>query len=556
MKKAVFSLHFDTNLMPVERNLCLRNGIYYFRRMVGGRRIFLSLRTSNPYVAHYLLNVVFRGKNAPQHTVLSEKIQSKINVKVLDIKLMQMNKKQVIMRPSKKQYKYKGFEMTEDGLNNVMLKDIWNNYVEHEFNERDKRTADNRVDVMLSFLPDNITIGELAANPKLTTNVVNGLLGYVQPQGKNKGQKYSRKTIRECLRLFRQIINVAESAGMITNASVLLSGLKYKLKKADKSHTSVERLPLDDADYEKLFGFMAKLKKHDFTELDALIAQYTDKKSELNRIRNFPEHFYYAILIALFTGSRANAVITLRHSDIETIHETPVMHFHKNENLVNANDEREKQKHLKTEESARQVPIANTLIQLGFDKWLATQEAKDGPASFIFERVIETRQGYKPGYMNESVNALLFALGIKPPKNSKCCKDFHSFRTSIYSVNIVRIDRNVLNAIVGHKSNTGNIGADAYTKVSMYSNSIGMVTAVNTITYPHIELLFDGEQQNGSTPSTTNILNTAHPVTTLPKMCMVNSSPADRMLLDTVSRMTGQKIKAMAVFTYCTQPPY
>lgn len=50
----------DVKLMQIgmcqvkQFNLCLRNGIFYFRRMVKGKRIFLSLRTSDPYLAVYL----------------------------------------------------------------------------------------------------------------------------------------------------------------------------------------------------------------------------------------------------------------------------------------------------------------------------------------------------------------------------------------------------------------------------------------------------------------------------------------------------------------------
>lgn len=50
MRSFLFSRNFDTTLMPVCRNLCTRNGVYYYRQQVHGKRIYKSLHTSDPYV--------------------------------------------------------------------------------------------------------------------------------------------------------------------------------------------------------------------------------------------------------------------------------------------------------------------------------------------------------------------------------------------------------------------------------------------------------------------------------------------------------------------------
>lgn len=44
--------------MPVCRNLCVRNGVYYYRQQVHGKRIYKSLHTSDPYIAIFLLRQI------------------------------------------------------------------------------------------------------------------------------------------------------------------------------------------------------------------------------------------------------------------------------------------------------------------------------------------------------------------------------------------------------------------------------------------------------------------------------------------------------------------
>ena len=64
MKTALFLSNFDTtftskNLAPTyTRNLCLRNGVFYFRRMVNGKRYLRSLHTSDPDLPRFLVRQI------------------------------------------------------------------------------------------------------------------------------------------------------------------------------------------------------------------------------------------------------------------------------------------------------------------------------------------------------------------------------------------------------------------------------------------------------------------------------------------------------------------
>ena len=64
MKTALFLSNFDTtftsnNLAPTcTKNLCVRNGIYYFRRMVNGKRYLWSLHTSDPDLGRFLVRQI------------------------------------------------------------------------------------------------------------------------------------------------------------------------------------------------------------------------------------------------------------------------------------------------------------------------------------------------------------------------------------------------------------------------------------------------------------------------------------------------------------------
>lgn len=69
MKTALFLSDFDTNFTSNElastyaKNLCVRNGIFYLRRMVKGKRYLRSLHTSDPDLARYLVRQILNAEH-------------------------------------------------------------------------------------------------------------------------------------------------------------------------------------------------------------------------------------------------------------------------------------------------------------------------------------------------------------------------------------------------------------------------------------------------------------------------------------------------------------
>ena len=424
MKSTVFSFQTDTKLIPpiTMRNLCMRNGIFYFRRMVNGKRILKSLRTKNPLLAQYLILQIetqYIAEKPRNPLVITTNKFTKNNFTILSDLL-----------PTQKQNKPKGQKMMNVTQNTGHpISEIWKKHVDHAFDTKNQKTADTRVETMISMLGCS-TIEELDADPYKLDEMKTKLFDYEQPAGKNKGQKYTKKTIKEHFRLMRQIIVTADNEFGLTNIDKMIRKLKLTNTTASKDLAQTKkRVPFDEGDYQKLFECMVKVKNNDLSGLQSMKDECTqDDKFLIERLYTYPQQWYFAILLALYTGARANAINTLRHQDIDLTNNT--IYFHINDYLVKQQDIREKQKKLKTEESERLVPIASVLLNdLGLKNYLELHEKKHGSSAFIFEEFITTKECYKDSYMNQAINKLFIYLGIKPDKDSKVLKDFHSLNS-------------------------------------------------------------------------------------------------------------------------------
>lgn len=415
------------------------------------------------------------------------------------------------------------------------LKKIWYNSVEHNFGERDRGTADARVELLIKLCRVE-DIREIDQNPGIIDGMKQELFSYIQPNGKNKGKKYSRKTIKEFFRLFRQIVRVADENCKLKNTDKILRKLSLRECNNIKGlNPKKERIPLNDLDYKKLFSMMAKIKRREFSELDLLIKKHSRDKKRLEMIKKFPDQHYYAILISLFTGSRACAACTIRHRDIDI--KEQLINIHCDETLINAGDEREVYKHLKTEESSRVLPISELLFTgLGFRDYLVQHEKEYGSDAFIFEEAMVTKnKTYSPSSINSNVNALMEALDIKPEKDSKYIKDFHSLKKCFYSANIkVGIPLEMLEAIAGNKPSNNSIAAKTYAKISMETSPLAIIDAVNQITYPYIALLLGKKWMKTKKNTTNNV--------------MIQAGISDKTLKEAISKIIGKKIKGMVVF--------
>lgn len=415
------------------------------------------------------------------------------------------------------------------------MTNIWYNVVEHNFGKKDRSTADARAELLIKLCGVS-DVRELDKDPSIIDEMKSGLFSYIQPNGKNKGQKYSHKTIKECFRLFRQIVRVADENFGLKNTDKILRKLSLRNNCAVKDlNPKKDRIPLNDLDYKVLFSMMAKIKCCNFDDLDTIIKKNSKLKKKLELIKKFPDQHYYAILISLFTGSRANASCTLRHRDIDL--KQQLINVHCDKELINNGDIREGYKHLKTEESSRVLPISDLLfLGLGLRDYLIEHEKQYGTDAFIFEEAIKTRNNtYNPSIINSDVNALMEALEIKPEKGSKYIKDFHSLKKCFYSANVkVGIPLEMLEAIAGNKPSNNSIAAKTYAKISMESSPLAMIDAANQITFPYITLLLGKKWVKSKQKQNSNI--------------MIQTNISDKTLKDAISKIIGKKVKGMVVF--------
>ncbi len=132
------------------------------------------------------------------------------------------------------------------------------------------------------------------------------------------------------------------------------------------------------------------------------------------------------------------------------------------------------------------------LIELGVLDYLSKHEQQFGTDTFIFEEAIanKSRTGYKIKNINESVNALLDVLGIKPAKDTGEILDMHSLKTSFYTLNEEVLSTNMLEALAGNAPSGKGQSAKTYTKLSMKRTKTQFVFSINQIRFPHIEELF------------------------------------------------------------------
>lgn len=152
-----------------------------------------------------------------------------------------------------------------------------------------------------------------------------------------------------------------------------------------------------------------------------------------------PDQFW-ACMIALFTGSRLNAVITLQYGDIIKKDGIDCIQFIKNHEL----------KKLKNNASQRIVPIPKQLLDMGFVQYFQNQKQKlnKTDSDFIFPKC-QTKNGTFNGkFVGRRLFQFLTEIGIREPNGKKL--DFHSFRknASLRLQSVVQI-QSFINDIIG-----------------------------------------------------------------------------------------------------------
>ncbi len=466
MQSFLFSRNFDTTLIPVCRNLSIRNGVYYYRQQINGKRIYKSLHTSDPYVAVFLLRQIL-SQNLSNTPIQSTPIISSFR---------HINSAS-ILAPKKTLVKH-DIVKTWDSLQHQCKNEI--------------RLRNNRAYIIrvAEFLGCRY-IEDLAAQPDLIYTMINKFRDTPIQAGTHKGKTISAKTLKNYLLLLRQVINHAADREWIDNADKLIS--KLQIRKIKGFGVSIRREPLSEPDFEKLFECLDKLLHQDTTFLNQPINLSSAELNRVDTIKRYPIQISYVILICLFTGSRACGAITIRHKDVNCRNKT--ITISRNETIIQQGDLRETYKKLKTMDSERKIPIATVLEELGLIEYIKRHELRCGSQAFIFEEVIQNKnkQGYRPKVMNECVNVLFKVIGIKPHTNDQFLLDMHSLKESFYSHNEQNVSKDMLEAIAGNKPSGRGISSRVYNKQSFDRLPMKMIHAVNLITYPHLNLLFSGQ---------------------------------------------------------------
>ena len=185
-------------------------------------------------------------------------------------------------------------------------------------------------------------------------------------------------------------------------------------------------------------------------------------ESQLKRIfdpnrrffRKYPEMFW-GCMIALFTGSRKNAVFTLQYKDI--IQKDGIW-------CINFIEDCPGIKRLKTEDSQRIVPIHSTLIKMGFLDCIH-RKSRVNPEDFIFKKVCFTSTGNLSTHMTRKFFWFLEDIGVRDESTGRY--DFHSFRKNVnITMEKCGIIRSYIDKIIGWQSR-GSEGERSYSNYTI-----------------------------------------------------------------------------------------
>ena len=159
---------------------------------------------------------------------------------------------------------------------------------------------------------------------------------------------------------------------------------------------------------------------------------------------------FWGCMIALFTGSRKNAIFTLQYKDIVQVDDIWCINFISDCPGI---------KKLKTEDSERIVPIHSALIKMGFLNYIHKKMHTE-PTDFIFKQICLTPSGNLNSHMTRHFFRFLEQIGIKDKSLGRY--DFHSFRKNAnITMEKCGILRSYIDKIIGWQSR-GSEGERSY----------------------------------------------------------------------------------------------
>lgn len=153
---------------------------------------------------------------------------------------------------------------------------------------------------------------------------------------------------------------------------------------------------------------------------------------------------FWAVLIALFTGSRHTAAITLQYDNFPVKEGIQCIDFNKNHPI----------KKTKTDATVRIIPMHSKLIELGFLDYIHRhkKERKATNKDFIFPDCLTNSGKCTEHFFDRGFFPFLKELEIKK-KNTKEYKDhhdFHSFRKNINkALEKAKVEPTYINDIIG-----------------------------------------------------------------------------------------------------------
>lgn len=170
--------------------------------------------------------------------------------------------------------------------------------------------------------------------------------------------------------------------------------------------------------------------------------------------REYPDLFW-GCMIALFTGSRKNAVFTLQYKDI--IQQDGIW-------CINFIEDCPGIKKLKTEDSSRIVPMHSTLVKMGFLDYLR-RKPHGAQTDFIFQNICITSHGTLDSHMTRKLFYFLEQIGVRNSDGGRY--DFHSFRKNAnIAMEKCGILRPYIDKIIGWQSR-GSEGERSYSNYTI-----------------------------------------------------------------------------------------
>ncbi len=274
--------------------------------------------------------------------------------------------------------------------------------------EKSKETTRGKIKTLQELLGKDKTIDQITY--KDLCDLVNNKLPYLSKrfahvhqmsvsealeEGKKNPDKTLReKTLKEYLSRLNLVLDHAVRCGYISNNPAA------KLKPKSLAKPNEEREPFTDKQLQAIFDMPI------FTETPV------DERN----------HKFWLPLIALYTGMRLEEIAQLYVADIKS--DDSIYFF----NLTRENNEKGKEKSLKTKNASREIPIHSKLIKLGFLEFV---QSKSNETRLFSE--LDTRKRKLSAAYSKFFGRFINKVNKNLSQADKMTKGhvFHSFRHTV-----------------------------------------------------------------------------------------------------------------------------